>query len=149
MIYLKKTAILFNKLGLSDDLIDWGQLKFELTDDQIAEAIEEAKIRRFIVSIYSKGYLEKNSARCPESDIIGGFNIDHADWRLVGGFRNIERNPLFDPLARLAGPSNGAVIGLGPNETDGVYTVSGPGAGVRPTVNTMLDDYISRAHLIN
>lgn len=144
----KKTSIIFNRLGLSEDLIDLDQLSFKLTDDHIKKAIEEAKVRRFIVSMYSEGYLDKYDERCPEGDIIPGFNVDHAGWRIVGGFRNIERNPLFDPLATLSGPSAGAVIGLGPNETDGQYSFSGQGAGVRPTVNTMLDDYILRSHLI-
>ncbi|MCX6729394.1 MAG: hypothetical protein NTV95_01930 [Candidatus Saccharibacteria bacterium] len=139
----KKTAIFFNALGLSDESLDWNELKFNLSDEDIDHAAEEAKVRRFIVSLYSPNYLEK-SQKCPEDQIIGGFEFEHAGWKLVGGFRHIDRNPLFSALASTTGPSNGMVIGLGPNETDGVYSLVGPGAGVRQTANTMIDDYLSK-----
>ena len=139
----KKTAIFFNVLQLGKTVIDWSDLSFDLTSEHVSHAVEEAKVRRFIVSLYSPGYLSR-SAKCPEDDIIGGFDVMHDGWRLVGGFRHTDRNPLFSPLSSTTGPSNGAVIGLGPDETDGVYIAVGPGAGVRPTANTMIDDYIAR-----
>lgn len=139
----KKAAILFNKLGLSKNILDWRDLRFELTDEEVSHAVEEAKLRRFIVSMYSPGYLKKTS-KCPEDAVIGGFDVEHDKWRLVGGFRHIDRNPLFSALAAPSGPSSGFVIGLGPDETDGVYNVVGPGAGVRQTANTMIDDFIVR-----
>jgi homoserine dehydrogenase len=138
----KKTSIFFNKVELGD-LLGWEKLKFELTDEQIARAVDEASIRRFIVSLYSEQYIEK-TVNCPEDDIIGGFNVEHSGWRIVGGFRHVERNPLFSSLARITGPGNGLAIGLGPDETDGVYSLTGPGAGVEPTVNAMIDDYIAK-----
>ena len=136
----KKTAILFNRLGLSEEVLPWDALAFELTDDDISRVVEEAKIRRFIVSLYPLSGL-LSSAK-PENDVVGGFQAEHGDWLVTGGFRHIEKNPLFYPLANLTGPGNGFAIGLGPDETDGVYSLSGPGAGIRPTVNTMLDDYL-------
>lgn len=139
----KKTAIFFNKLGLSATYVDWRNLKFELTDEQISHAVEEAKIRRFVVSLYSPNYLS-NVSKCPEDAIIGGFDVEHDGWRLVGGFRHVDRNPLFAALTAPSGPSNGFVIGLGPDETDGVYSLVGPGAGVKETANTMIDDFVSR-----
>jgi homoserine dehydrogenase len=139
----KKTAIFFNVLGLGAEPINWTDLEFELSDDEIARAVEEAKIRRFIVSMYPDKPSDKHQIG-PENDIIGGFEVQQDGWTIAGGFRHIDRNPLFSPLARLTGPGNGMVIGLGPDETDGVYSVTGPGAGARPTVNTMLDDYLSK-----
>ncbi len=141
----KKTAILFNLLGLSKKILSPALLRFSLKDEDISQAVEEAKIRRFIVSLYPVDGLSKVS---PENDIIGGFQAQHDGWLIRGGFRHTEKNPLFDPLAKLTGPGNGFVIGLGPDETDGVYSLTGPGAGVRPTVNTMIDDYLARKHLL-
>lgn len=138
----KKTSIFFNKLELGDPL-SWEKLQFELDDEQIARAVEEASVRRFIVSLYSKQYMDK-TVSCPEDDIIGGFNVEHSGWRIAAGFRHVERNPLFSSLARITGPGNGLAIGLGPDETDGVYSLTGPGAGVEPTVNTMIDDYLAK-----
>jgi homoserine dehydrogenase len=137
----KKISILFNRLGLDEELLSWESLQFELEEGDVAQAVEEAKIRRFIVSLYpTEGAIAKVE---PENDIIGGFKVQHGNWLVVGGFRHTEKNPLFHPLANLTGPGNGFVIGLGPDETDGVYGLTGPGAGPRPTVNTMLDDYLS------
>lgn len=141
----KKTAIFFNKLGLTKELIDWDELKFNLTDEEIGQAIEEAETRRFIVSLYSPMHLVKNP-KGPEEGKIGGFDIEHEGWRVVGGFRHIKRNPLFSRIASSTGPSNGLVIGLGPDETDGVFALTGPGAGVNTTANTMIDDFVARTH---
>lgn len=137
----KKTAIFFNNVGLGKKLIDWKTLRFTLSDKQIEQATSVKQPTRFIVSLYSPWYL-KNHPKCPEDGIIGGFNVDHEGWRLAGGFRHIDASPLFSPLANLTGPGNGIVIALGPHGSDGIYSVTGPGAGVNPTVNTMLDDFL-------
>ena len=82
----------------------------------------------------------------PEDDeIIGKFEHFHEGWHIVGGFRNTMRNPLFHNIANLTGPDNGFVIGIGPDQEDGTYKYSGPGAGPSPTVNTMLDDHLKMA----
>lgn len=133
----KKAAILFNSLGLSRKVLDWRQLEFKLSDDDISHAVKEAQDRRFVVSVYPAG---RNG---PETGVIGGFRVRHDGWLVVGGFRHMGRNPLFYSLANLTGPGCGFVIGLGPDESDGIYSLSGPGAGPSPTVNTMLDDYLS------
>jgi len=136
----KKTAIFFNALGLADEPIGWKEIAIKLSDDQIKQVIEEAKVRRFIVSIYNERFVGKHLG--PEDDIIGKFTFSKDGWLIVAGFRHTDRNPLFGPLAELTGPGNGLVIGLGPDEKDGVYKVTGPGAGPAPTVNTMLDDHL-------
>jgi len=137
----KKLAIFYNNIGLSDKLLGWNKLRFSLDDEQIKKALDSDVPRRFIVSLYPESYV--NSQRnFFEDDILGGFSVEHDGWRLVGGFRRIDANPLFSALASLTGPGNGMVIGLGPYASDGIYAVTGPGAGVNPTVNTMLDDYI-------
>lgn len=136
----KKTAIFFNALGLADEPIGWKEIDIKLSDDQIKQVIEEAKVRRFIISIYNERFVGKHLG--PEDDIIGQFSFSKEGWLIVAGFRHTDRNPLFGPLAELTGPGNGLVIGLGPDEKDGVYKVTGPGAGPAPTVNTMLDDHL-------
>lgn len=137
----KKLAIFCNSIGLDTELIDWSALRFSLTDEQIEEAVNPAVPRRFIVSLYPLSDVNRNS-NSPEADIVGGFDVTHGNWRLAGGFRRINANPLFSALATLAGPGNGMVIGLGPDTSDGVYAITGPGAGVSPTVNAMIDDYV-------
>lgn len=139
----RKTAIFFNTVGFADEAgyLDWKQLEFDLTNKDIDRAIKEARVRRFIVSLFPES--DKTSTSI-EDDIIGGFNITHNGWRIVGGFRHLDSNPLFYDLGNLTGPGNGYVVGLGPDESDGVYSITGPGAGPKPTVNTMIDDYYTR-----
>lgn len=132
----KKTAILFNRLGLSGEVLDWQKLRFELTDREIRQAVKQAKTRRFIVSIYP-------TTKLTDDGVVGGFSTRHDGWLVRGGFRQIKCGSLLAPLANLAGADNGFVIGLGPDGTDGVYSLTGPGAGVRPTVNAMIDDYLA------
>ncbi|HEY5152441.1 MAG TPA: hypothetical protein VII55_00535 [Candidatus Saccharimonadales bacterium] len=136
----KKLAIFCNSVGLGGSLLDWNKLRFSLTDKQIEKAVDPAVPRRFIVSLYPVSSAEGQAG--PEDDIVGGFNVSHGSWRLAGGFRRIDANPLFGALSALTGPGNGMVIGLGPETSDGVYAITGPGAGVSPTVNAMIDDYV-------
>lgn len=137
----KKLAIFYNIVGLGPKFLDWHDLRFSLTDDEVARSTDPSTPRRFIASLYAPSYL-KNYPNSPEDDIIGGFNVDHDGWRLVGGFRRVEASPLLMPLGALVGPGNGIVLALGPDGSDGVYTLTGPGAGVNPTVNAMLDDFV-------
>lgn len=135
----KKTSIFINALNLSSKPIRWQNLNFKINHNDLIKINEEAKIRRPIVSIYNK---KLNSSKA-ESDIIGGFSLNLENWKVVAGFRNVSKNPLFGSLADLTGAGNGIVIGLGPDESDGVITLQGQGAGAKPTVNTMLDDYLA------
>ncbi len=137
----KKLAIFCNSVGLSRQILDWQELRFSLTEREINQAVDPDVPRRFLVSLYPLSYFHSHRD-VPEGDIIGGFSVDHGEWRLVGGFRRIEASPLFRTLADLSGPGNGMVVGLGPDASDGVYAITGPGAGVNPTVNAMIDDYI-------
>jgi len=136
----KKTAILFNHLGLGgDELLDWKDLRFELTKNELKRVGREAKVRRFIVSIYAKKFHELIDPA--EEDIIGGFDKECDGFQIVGGFQNVDSG-ILSTLGQIAGPGNGAIIGLGPKEGDGIISTGfGPGAGPAPTVNTMLDDY--------
>ncbi len=134
----KKTSILFNALGLSEEVLHWRELQFELNEDELAKLEREIRSRRFIVSIY-----DGNGQPEPQEEIIGGFRVEHDGWLLVGGFRRVGENPIFDDIAHYSGTANGGVIELGPDGKDGKYPVGGgPGAGPAPTVNTMLDDAV-------
>lgn len=137
----KKTAILFNHLGLGGaELLDWKSLRVELSGTHLKRIVREARVRRFIVSLYAQKFHE--TVKPDEEDIIGGFNVDCGGFQIVGGFQNVEYGSAFRALGEITGPGNGALVGLGPNEDDGFYRVGfGPGAGVGPTVNTMLDNW--------
>jgi homoserine dehydrogenase len=139
----KKTSILFNLLELGgDELLDYKDLQFELAPRELARAAREARQRRFIVSFYSLLHRRGEAIDPEEEDIIGGFDVTFGGWQIVGGFQNINHEPLA-PLGRITGPGNGALVGLGVKEQDGLYHVGfGPGAGPEPTVNTMLDNYL-------
>ena len=145
----KKVSIFLNALGFFEEPIKWTDIDIKLADGDIAEAQDNARVRRFIVSIYPKWYQMRHK-RYQEKGIIGEFEMDYPDvddpnsWHIVAGFRDVETNPLFYRLGDLSGPGNGIVVGLGPGETDGIYAYSGPGAGPRPTANAMLDDYLSK-----
>lgn len=133
----KKTAIFLNKLDLVGRTVDWKELIFKMNPEDIRRVEEEARVRRAIVSLYHTSVANVG----PESDIIGGFDEQIDGWQVVAGFRDVTRHPLFSDFAGLTGQGNGLVIGLGPDESDGVIRLMGQGAGAPPTVNTMLDDW--------
>ena len=137
----KKLAIFCNSVGLSHRLLNWHKLHFSLSEQEISQAVNPKQPRRFIVSLYPLSSVG-NSASVAEDGRIGGFDVQHDGWQLIGGFRRLDANPLFGALAALTGPGNGLVIGLGPRISDGVYAVTGPGAGVNPTANAMIDDFV-------
>ncbi|HEX5456002.1 MAG TPA: hypothetical protein VFW77_01410 [Candidatus Saccharimonadales bacterium] len=136
----KKASILWNTvfrpIFAPDQVLSHTDLKQpELDQDGFNRLIAEAGSRRYILSIVREG------DELPEEDTIVGFRqpVDD-DWVIMGGFRRITDNPLFQPL-KIAGPGNGAVIANGPNESDGTYVVaSGPGAGPGPTSAAMVLD---------
>lgn len=135
----KKTSIFVNVLGLSKNTLKWQDLHFSISKSELKDIEEESKVRRLIVSLYNTDI----SNAAPESNIIGGFSEKIENWRIVAGFRDTSKNPLFSSLAQLTGAGNGIVIGLGPDESDGVISLQGQGAGPKPTVNTMLDDFLA------
>ena len=137
----KKTAIFMSKLGLVNRAVRWDEFNFEISPEQLRLVEEQARVRRPIVSLYHTAVADVG----PETDIIGGFDTQIDGWRAVAGFRDATRNSLFSSLLGLTGAGNGMVIGLGPNESDGVIRLAGQGAGVGPTVNTMLDDFLAIA----
>jgi homoserine dehydrogenase len=136
----KKVAIFLNQSGLlgSNPPLSWSKLSFKVTDSDIGQVIKEAKSSRFIVSIYPAP-----SSQVIIKDIISGFDVTHHGWRIIGGFRNIEHDQRLNDLAKLKDAENGVIVALGPQDAlDGVNLITGPGAGPKPTVNTMLDDYL-------
>ncbi len=135
----KKAAIFCNILGLGRTPIDWKSFRFKLSEAELKQAVDPKQPHRFIVSLYSPQY-QREHLETDTSGVVGGFKLDYSGWQIMGGFRRVDN--LLGDLANLSGPGNGMVIGLGPHAADGIYAVTGPGAGVNPTVNAMLDDYI-------
>jgi hypothetical protein len=138
----KKTAIFFNAVGLGDTVLDWKKLQFELKTEEIVRVIKEATQRRFIASYYSKQFF-REFVSLSDDDTVGGFSVEHDEWRIVGGFQHVGQNPLFSELATLSGPGNGVIFGLGRDEKYGAPVLKGPGAGPGPTAYTMLSDYLA------
>ncbi len=134
----KKISILWNYTESPNDpnaqYVNWKDFKQPaITKDILSQLIAEANIRRYIVSWYREPMI------IPKNDILSGFEYKIGDWRIVGGFQRVDRNPLFAELSK-AGPSNGMVIATGKDERDGVYVLSGPGAGPGPTSASMIQD---------
>ncbi|QQS19779.1 hypothetical protein IPL85_05960 [Candidatus Saccharibacteria bacterium] len=132
----KKMSIIYNFLKLGESVISSDDLAFSLSDEDINAAVSATEPHRFIVSFYPVANAPQKVER------FGGFEKVIDSWKLVAGFRALSDNPLFASFAPLSAAGNGLVIGLGPNLSDGIYTVTGPGAGVQPTVNAMIDDYV-------
>ncbi|QQS18541.1 hypothetical protein IPL68_00275 [Candidatus Saccharibacteria bacterium] len=128
-------------MGLGKTIVTPEMLAFSLSDDDINTAVSATEPHRFIVSFYPAASESDPGSR------LGGFDISVDGWRLVAGFRPLKGNPQFASFAPLTAAGNGLVVGLGPNLSDGVYTVTGPGAGVEPTVNAMIDDYVRLSRL--
>lgn len=139
----KKLAIFLNQSGLLEpnDYIDWHELAFKLTDKQIRTALENPDTHHFISSIYPT-----DRGEVPDVGRLGGFDVTHGRWRLVGGFIDPRKVQSMQALINLSGTDSCIVISLGPpDSSDGDYPIPGPGAGPGPTVNAMLDDFI---HLV-
>lgn len=134
----KKVSILFNLLGLSDQKLSATEFDFDLDEESIRHALSEARVRRFIVSLRPAGRIVYSNL-----DTLAGFSVEHNGWEITGGFQHIERDPAFRSLGAMTDTDNGFVIGLGPNDQDGIYKLTGPGAGPRPTVTSMLDDLLA------
>jgi hypothetical protein len=135
-----KTAILFNSLGLSDqEFVDWHRFQFKLSSDQIAQAMEER--RRFIVSLYPKSSDLYEATRVGEES-LGGFDVREGRWRVVGGFVELGRNAVRSTLESTSGADVGFAVGLGRDNADGIYSLTGPGAGPKPTASAMLGDWM-------
>lgn len=136
----KKMINLLRRLNLVDpDELSWEDVDFKLDEDDIDDIAMQARRRRLIGSIYSR-HFQKKSIDPERLGIIGGFNCITDDLQIIAGFQDVHQEPL-GPLGSITGPGNGALVGIGPNQKDGMYQVGfGPGAGAAPTVCTMLDN---------
>jgi len=114
-----KTAAFINLCGLGE--IRAREIEVQnISEKDLRKLIKEAAFRRYIVSITRKE---------EEEDIIRGFKFKINDWYVSAGFKYWALNPLFSQLIP-SGANNAALI-YGP---DGIYVLTGPGAGPTPTV---------------
>ncbi len=121
----KKVSVLLNTCGFSK--IRAKEIDTQvITEDDLKRLMREAIFRRYIVSITR----EEN-----EEDVIGGFKCKTDDWYISAGFKDRSQNPLF--LQLIPPGVNNAVLIYG---SDGTYILTGPGAGVSPTVGSIMKD---------
>jgi homoserine dehydrogenase len=113
----KKISIIWNYTeSPEDDSVDlqyvkWKELKQPaVTEPELRQLIAEATVRRYIVSWY------RASAIIPENDTVCGFEHVTGEWKIVGGFQRVDRNPLFSELNK-PGPNNAMVVATGDDET--------------------------------
>lgn len=148
----KKATILYNAgirraLGLERIITPEDIEASPLTLDAFDQLVAEAGDRRYILSFLRGVHAEKE-----EKDVIAGFKTGEFDegWIITGGFRKVGSNPLFKRHLRVPGAWNAILTAEGPDESDGVIPLSGPGAGPGPTAAAMVQDarHLLRARLL-
>jgi homoserine dehydrogenase len=130
----RKAVILFNMLMKhlgKRDYISFRDIKTEpITEDRLKGVLKMARNTRYIVSIKKD---------CKEGDVpLGGFSIERNGWMLSGGFRDIRDNKLYERIW-VDDENNAIVVSKGEK---GVYSLSGPGARPKPTVDSMIFDVV-------
>ncbi len=126
----KKTAILLNACGLVNEPVRAKNIKAKkITGLELNMLFWEE--RRYVVSLTR----QKNK----EDTIGGGFSFHAGGWFVSAGFKEIPKGSL---LARAVpeGVDNSMLISEGENGSDGIYVLTGPGAGAGPTTAAMLKD---------
>ena len=127
-----KTAILFNVCSFSSEVIKGKEIVArKIKERDLKKLIRESCKRRFVVSI-RKGNKNQN-------DNIGGFSHEVGEWTISGGFIDITANSTFRELVP-HGVNNAIIICEGKYRVDGIYRLSGQGAGAGPTVSSMIKD---------
>ncbi len=123
-----KTSILWNTARLTEEIITPHMLRGQkLSSEELEQLISEAAEHRYIVS-FTPFPLEEET--------LGGFTYVSGSWHIQGGFRKL-RNSLERTHLCVPGVSNTLVI---LNRDRQFYSVTGPGAGAVPTVETMMSD---------
>lgn len=120
-----KVSVLLNTCGFGEIRAKDIDVK-PIFEDDLKKLVREATSRRYIVSI---------TRETNEEDVIGGFKFLLNGWHVSAGFKNRSHNPLF--LQFVPPGVNNAVLIYG---ADGTYILTGPGAGVIPTVGSMMRD---------
>ncbi len=120
-------------LGLEGLTVD-GLRGTSLDDDTISQAFAED--RRHVVSVTNLSLGEPQ----PEGMLIGGISREYQGWLIETGFQRIGEQALAR-LHSMTGPGNGFALFLGRDGRDGTHTLTGPGAGAGPTVESMLRDH--------
>lgn len=121
-----KVSVLLNTCGFGEIQAKDINVK-SVTENDLKRLVREAAFRRYIISITKEG--------ANEEDVIGGFKLFLNSWHISAGFKNRSHNPLFLQLVP-PGVNNTILI----SGSDGTYILTGPGAGVIPTVGSMMTD---------
>ena len=128
-----KATVLFNICLKQSIALHPGKMtvrSFESKD--LSKLISEGLNRRYIVT-----FTPESSGK--NDDVIGGYSAKVDGWRVNAGFQRIDSNPLFrDWLPK--GVNNSILTYEGPYGEDGIYTLTGPGAGPKPTTSSMMRD---------
>jgi homoserine dehydrogenase len=122
-----KVSILFNIAKLSPDIIKAKDLSVnKILEEELRFMVDKAEDFRYFVSMTKEKPISEKS--------IGRFAFESNGWYCLGGFRKVKD----DFIGSLKGVANG--VEIEENGFDGVYCLSGPGAGAGPTVSSMIKD---------
>lgn len=127
-----KTCALFNIANLSKEKIRAKEIHIKKVSIEDLKKLEkEAGERRYIVSI--------TRTRNSEEKPIGGFEKTCEEWRISAGFKRLDSNMLFKELL-VTGVYNALLTSEGEFGREGIYRLTGPGAGAEATSSSMLSD---------
>lgn len=136
--FAKKIPTFLNRLGILPRLLGPQDIPFSLSAAS-AEQLGAEPWRRPVVSAYNPAL----TADQPEADNLGGEPREIEGWVVAAGYRDMRQKTLFQKeFSQLTGAGNAVVIQLGPGGEDSPLPIvlKGTGAGLGPTVNTLLDD---------
>lgn len=137
--FRKKIPTFLNRLGILPRLIGMEDISLSL-DEAAAGQLMAEPWRRPVVSAYNTELTDDR----PEANGLGGGDpLTLGGWLISVSYRDTRQDTIFkNSLGRLKGPQNGFLFQLGPGGEDSPEPIilTGTGAGLGPTVNTMLDD---------
>ena len=124
-----KVCILMNSCGLVKEPIRAKDIRKEkITGTGLMTILYEK--RRHIVSFTRRDNREY---------VIGGFSFYTGDWLVSAGFKRIPKGSLLEKAVP-EGVNNSMLVSEGRDGRDGVYILTGPGAGAGPTTASMIKD---------
>lgn len=146
----RKLAIVWNTIFSDTKELSPGEIKTELTQEDVIKALSAAHKYRYLVSMFPVADRER-AEKMTESR-IGGFSMEHEEWVIIGGLMRVNRTNKIGKFMNSNGPNAGFYVGLGPQDNstnDGKTFLMGTGAGGAPTATAMLDNlqYLRRQKL--
>jgi len=138
----RKLAIVWNTIFPDSKPLSPGVIDTKLLEEDVYRALNEADRYRYLVSLFQER--DEKRAESIAQDKLGGFDIVHEGWIVMGGLQRVDRTNSVGRFKGSNGPAAGFYVALGPfdqSTIDGETFLMGTGAGGSTTANAMLDNY--------